>query len=77
MRRAFRLAGARSVISSAWAVGDQSTQEWMGHFYNARSRDRVAGIAVKEACRQVLTARRKERRSTHPFHWAAFTASGE
>ncbi len=77
MRRAFRLAGARSVIASAWAVGDESTREWMIRLYAARARGDAAGPAVEQACRAALAARRKDGRSTHPFYWAAFTASGE
>ena len=36
-----------------------------------------AAVALQSPSRTVLTARRKEGRSTHPFYWAAFSASGE
>ncbi len=77
MRRAFHLAGARAVIASQWPVGDQSTREWMALLYAGRARGATAGAAVGGACRGVLTARRRAGRSTHPFHWAAFAATGE
>jgi CHAT domain-containing protein len=76
MRRAFHLAGARAVIASRWPVGDESTREWMEPLYAARARGEGAGAAVGTACRTVLAARRANGRSTHPFYWAAFDASG-
>jgi len=49
----------------------------MAALYDARARGDAAGAAVTEACRSVLAARRKDGRSTHPFHWAAFAATGD
>jgi CHAT domain-containing protein len=49
----------------------------MNALYNARASGLPAGATVGEACRAVLAARRASGRSTHPFFWAAFTASGE
>ena len=77
MQRAFHLAGVRSVIASHWSIGDESTREWMNALYAARAPGKPVGVAVGEACRVVLAARRSSGRSTHPFFWAAFTASGE
>jgi tetratricopeptide (TPR) repeat protein len=77
MQRAFHLAGARTVIAGRWAVGDESTREWMRALYAARARAEDAGAAVQSACRTVLATRRSSHRSTHPFYWAAFGASGE
>ena len=77
MQRSFHLAGARSVIASHWSIGDESTREWMNALYAARRPGKSAGAAVGDACRSVLAARRASGRSTHPFYWAAFTASGE
>jgi CHAT domain-containing protein len=77
MRRAFRLAGARSVIASEWDVDDDATQEWMEALYRARiTGARSTAEAMQRASRGVLAARRADGRSTHPFYWAAFTASG-
>jgi CHAT domain-containing protein/tetratricopeptide (TPR) repeat protein len=77
MRRAFALAGARSVIASAWALGDATTGEWMEALYDARLHGgEDAAAAVRDASRRVLAARRAAHRSTHPFYWAAFSASG-
>jgi CHAT domain-containing protein len=77
MGRAFLLAGARGVIAARWPVGDESAREWMMRLYEARARGLGAGAAVRAAARATLAARRASGRSTHPFHWAAFTASGD
>jgi CHAT domain-containing protein len=78
MRRAFDLAGARSVIASQWAVEDEATLDWMQGLYSARGAGETsASAAIESACRRIIAARRKAGRSTHPFYWAAFSASGE
>jgi tetratricopeptide (TPR) repeat protein len=77
MRRAFHLAGARTVIASGWAVADEATREWMLGLYAARLRNLPAGDAVREASRMMLEQRRRDGRSTHPFYWAGFAAVGE
>lgn len=78
MRRAFHLAGARTVIASQWSVDDEATREWMESLYVARAHGAAsAGAAMRDACRDVLARRRAEHRSTHPFYWAAFDATGE
>jgi CHAT domain/Tetratricopeptide repeat len=78
MRRAFDLAGARTVIASQWAVDDDATREWMEALYAARAHGApVAAAAMERASRDILATRRKAGRSTHPFYWAAFSATGE
>ncbi|HTM58607.1 MAG TPA: CHAT domain-containing tetratricopeptide repeat protein [Candidatus Udaeobacter sp.] len=77
MRRAFRLAGAHTVIASQWSISDRSTREWMRALYAARaSGQQSAGGAIRAACREVLASRRRAGLDTHPFRWAAFTATG-
>src|SRR6185503_18367464 len=36
LRRAFQVAGARTVIMSLWSVDDQATRAWMTALYKAR-----------------------------------------
>jgi CHAT domain-containing protein len=77
MRRAFRLAGARAVIASEWPIADESTREWMRALYAARTGSQTsASHAMRAASRSVLESRRRAHRDTHPFYWAAFTATG-
>lgn len=77
MRRAFHLAGAEAVIASRWSVADEATRAWMLALYAARAHTHSASAAVREASRAMLAERRAKRASTHPFWWAAFSASGD
>ena len=78
LRRAFQIAGVRSVIMSLWSVEDLSTRAWMRALYEGRfGRNRPMADAVHEASLAVLRDRRSKGLSTHPFYWAAFVAAGD
>jgi CHAT domain-containing protein len=78
MRRAFRLAGARTVIASQWSLADQAAREWVHDLYVARAAGATdAAVAMRDASRAFLLARRAAHRPTHPFYWASFIASGQ
>jgi CHAT domain-containing protein/tetratricopeptide (TPR) repeat protein len=78
LHRSFRRAGARTVIVSLWAVDDAATRTWMGDLYRARLvTRRNTAESVRDASRQMLAERRKAKQDLHPFHWAAFVASGD
>lgn len=50
LRRAFRIAGVRTLILSLWRVDDTLTTRWMSAFYRARlERDRPTAEAVRAA----------------------------
>ena len=76
LRRAFRRSGAGSVVMSLWPIRDDDTRAWMELYYAAREKGADPARAVGEASRRILEVRRASGRSTHPFHWAAFVASG-
>lgn len=77
MRRALRLAGARTVVMSLWQVDDAATADLMGSLYRARF---VAHADVPDAMatamRSVIDARRAQGLSDHPYYWAAFIGEG-
>jgi len=77
MRRALRLAGARTVVMSLWQVDDAATADLMASLYRARF---VAHADVPEAMatamRSVIDARRARGLSDHPYYWAAFIGEG-
>lgn len=77
LRRAFEIAGVRSLVMSLWSVDDEATRDWMLALYAARD-DATgdAADAVRSACREVLLARRARGASLHPFYWAGFLATG-
>jgi CHAT domain-containing protein/tetratricopeptide (TPR) repeat protein len=78
LRRAFRVAGARTVIMSLWAVEDRSARAWMRPLYEGRLRDHLSTAeAVRHASLAVLAERRAKGLSTHPFYWAGFVAAGD
>jgi CHAT domain-containing protein/tetratricopeptide (TPR) repeat protein len=78
LRRAFQIAGARTVIMSLWSVDDRATRRWMGALYEGKYRRGLSTAeAVREASRSVLREQRAQKRSTHPFFWAGFVAAGD
>jgi len=76
LRRAFQVAGARTVVMRQ--VEDRSARVWMRTLYEGRL---VQGLdtadAVREASLSVLRDRRARQQSTHPFYWAGFVAAGD
>jgi CHAT domain-containing protein/tetratricopeptide (TPR) repeat protein len=78
LRRAFQIAGARTVIMSLWSVDDEATRAWMRALYAGRfQRGLDTASAVREASLSALRERRARRLVTHPFYWAAFVAAGD
>jgi CHAT domain-containing protein len=77
LRRAFRVAGARTLIMSLWHVEDQATREWMCRLYQHRLEGADTCEAVRRTGLDVLAARREAGLSAHPFYWGAFVAEGD
>ncbi len=78
LRRAFEVAGARSLIMSLWGVDDEATRQWMRKLYEARFlRGASTDEAVRAACLEILADRRARGQTTHPFYWGAFVAAGD
>ena len=75
-RRAFRIAGADTVISSLWPVRDRDTEAWMSAFYREFGRGASPQQAAHRAALRQLAAKRKARESTNPYYWGAFLAVG-
>jgi CHAT domain-containing protein/Flp pilus assembly protein TadD len=75
LRRAFMMAGARTVISSLWSVPDKQTQSIMEQLYSGKETNlafAMQRIALKEI--EKLRARGLQE---HPFPWSAFIAVGD
>jgi CHAT domain-containing protein/tetratricopeptide (TPR) repeat protein len=78
LRRAFRIAGVRTMILSLWPVEDQAARVWMRHLYEARwKRNLGTDESIREASLTVLRERRAQARSTDPWSWASFVAAGD
>jgi CHAT domain-containing protein len=72
LRRALRAAGVSTVVVSLWKVGDKTTADLMGRFYEhltAEPPHRALALAARE-----LSSIRATR---HPSHWAAFIVFGQ
>ncbi len=76
LRRAFHVAGAKTLIMSLWKVDDESTREWMRCLYEERLQGMSTVEAVHNASLTMLKLRRSRGKSTHPFTWGAFVAAG-
>lgn len=77
MRRAFQVAGARTLIMSLWPVEDEAAHQWMRELYTARFTQGLdTAAAVRQATISLLAARRSRGESANPFYWGAFVAAG-
>ena len=78
LRRAFQVAGARTVIMSLWSVDDRAARQWMDALYRARLVQRLdSANAMREASVTFIRDRRAKGQSTHPFYWGSFVAAGD
>jgi CHAT domain-containing protein len=77
LERAFRVAGANSVIMALWPVDDEVSGEFMRNLYAERfGRRATTADAVWNASRKLLKDRQAAGKSTHPWYWAGFVGSG-
>lgn len=78
LRRAFRIAGARTVIASLWPVDDRWAREYMEALYRERFVDRRSTPeAMQAASRAVIAELRSEGLEPLPRWWASFVAVGD
>jgi len=77
LERAFRVAGAHSVIMTLWPVDDDVTRQFMHELYAQRlGIHATTADAVWISARKMLQKRRASGLSTHPWYWAGFVGSG-
>lgn len=77
LQRAFRVAGARSVIMTLWPVDDDAARQFMHELYAQRlGAHATTADAVWNSSRKLLLQRRAAGKSTHPWYWAGFVGSG-
>jgi len=74
LRRAFQVAGARTVISALWPVSDVITVEIMKHLYSEAHR--ALPTRMRQAQLKLIEKGRSEKAADHPIFWASFIASG-
>jgi CHAT domain-containing protein len=71
LRRAFVLAGARTLVMSLWRVPDEPTWELMEEFYRRVLAGRGRADALREAQRAVRS------KYPDPYSWGAFICQGD
>ena len=71
LRRAFMLAGAKTLVMSLWKVPDRQTQELMVHFYRQILQGQPRAEALREAQRAL------QAQYPHPYYWGAFICLGD
>jgi CHAT domain-containing protein/tetratricopeptide (TPR) repeat protein len=75
--RSFRIAGAKTVVMTLWPVDDEIARRFMRSLYAERfARHLTSADAAWLATRSLLAERRAAGKSTHPWYWAGFVASG-
>jgi CHAT domain-containing protein/tetratricopeptide (TPR) repeat protein len=77
IRRAFEMAGTRTLILSLWPVEDRAAREWMRRLYTHRLGGHSTAESVRSAALDSLRSRRAKGRTTHPFFWGSFVAAGD
>jgi CHAT domain-containing protein/tetratricopeptide (TPR) repeat protein len=77
LRRAFRLAGARTLVTSLWKIDDQATRYWSESFYRAFLGGASPADAAAAASRTMLNRARARGDGGHPHAWGAFVAFGD
>ncbi len=75
LRRAFQMAGAKTVVSSLWQVPDNETMKFMKTLYSTKAK--TYPELVQQVALQRIKEARLRGRPTHPFTWGAFVATGD
>jgi CHAT domain-containing protein len=73
LRRAFRIAGAESVLASHWPVNDKATSRLMTEFM----RRWRAGEPRAQAWREAQLGLLRSKDFSNPYFWSAFTLTGQ
>jgi CHAT domain-containing protein len=73
LQRAFRIAGAQTVLASHWKVSDKATSALMTEFI----RRWRAGEQRVQAWREAQLSLLRSEEFSDPFFWSAFTLTGE
>jgi CHAT domain-containing protein len=70
---AFCSAGATSVLASLWSVDDESTKEFMIHFYTQLADGKSKAASLQSAQIMLMTPPK----FSHPLFWAPFVLMGD
>ncbi len=71
LRRAFQVAGAKTLVMSLWKVPDMETQELMEDFYHRLRSGEGGAIALRHAQLRI------KKKFSNPYYWGAFICQGD
>jgi CHAT domain-containing protein len=77
LRRAFRIAGAETVLASHWPVSDQATSRLMTEFMRRWQAGESRSAAWRGAQLSLLQSKDAKDDFSDPYFWAAFTLTGQ
>jgi CHAT domain-containing protein/tetratricopeptide (TPR) repeat protein len=77
LRRAFQVAGARTVITSLWPVEDGAARALMRNLYQERLGGASTAEAVRNADLKMIERLKRSGLPAHPYFWGAFVAVGD
>jgi CHAT domain-containing protein len=70
LKRAFMIAGARSVVTSLWPVSSNETTQLMKSFYEVLVKSSNRAAALQESKLQIM------KKYHNPFYWGSFVLTG-
>jgi CHAT domain-containing protein/tetratricopeptide (TPR) repeat protein len=76
LRRSFLHAGARTLVTSLFAVPDEPTRVLMTQFYTGLKAGQTKLAALHAAQTETIARHRKSSTAAHPFYWAGFVLVG-
>lgn len=76
LRRAFQVAGAKSLVMSLWKVPDKDTRELATSFYSNWLGGLTKSDALRKSALRILESHREKDGTSNPFYWGAFVLSG-
>ncbi len=77
LRRAFRIAGAETVLASHWTVSDKATSQLMTEFMRRWRSGEPRAKAWREAQLTLLRSKGAKEDFSDPYFWSAFTLTGQ
>lgn len=77
MARGFTYAGAKSIITSLWSVGDEPTKELMIAFYKNLQAGMTKDAALRQAKLDFIDSKNRKHAAVHPFYWSGFIGIGD
>jgi CHAT domain-containing protein/tetratricopeptide (TPR) repeat protein len=77
LRRAFEIAGTRTVVTTLWEIGDAQTRNLMSEIYRRRLEGATTVDAIRLAQLDRMRDQRRRLNRIHPVLWGGIVAEGD